>query len=244
MILEYAEGGDLYNWVSKHYNKLNWTYNIKALLDIITGLKEIHNNKMVHRDLHTENILSTTPYLDNSNLMVISDMELCGQVDDTNETNIYGVIPYMAPEILRGNPYTKAADIYSFGMIMYFVATGRQPFANRAHDETLVLDICCEEIRPNIDIQEAPECYIDLMKRCWNSNPDNRPKVNEVFELNELFQDSYILDPNIYEIYEKKEQHYDIEKQFKKADEYKESNFLIIEERRQSETYQQAIYIS
>ncbi|GES93480.1 kinase-like domain-containing protein [Rhizophagus clarus] len=245
MILDYAEGGDLYSWVNKHYDKLNWLYNIKVLLDIIRGLNDIHENKMVHRDLHTGNILSTSTFLNDDNIMVISDMGLCGKVDDINETDIYGVIPYMAPEVLRGNPYTKAADIYSFGMIMYFVATGRQPFANRAHDETLVIDICCEEIRPNINDQGVPECYIDLMKRCWDSNPDNRPKVGEVNELIELFQDSYAPVSDIYGRYEEKEQrHYDIEKQFKKADEYKESNFLILEERRQSETHQQAIYVS
>jgi serine/threonine protein kinase len=82
-------------------------------------------------------------------------------------------MPYVAPEVLRGNPYTQAADIYSFGMIMYYVATGRQPFCNRAHDETLVLDIC-EGIRPEINELEAPKCFIDLMKKCWDSNPKSK----------------------------------------------------------------------
>ncbi|CAB4444235.1 unnamed protein product [Rhizophagus irregularis] len=57
------------------------------------------------------------------------------KIDDINETSIYGVMPYVAPEVLKGNPYTQAADIYSFGMIMYVIATGNQPFANCAHDE-------------------------------------------------------------------------------------------------------------
>ena len=50
-------------------------------------------------------------------------------------------MPYVAPEVLRGKPYTQAADTYSFGMVMYFVATGKQPFADRTHDQYLALDI-------------------------------------------------------------------------------------------------------
>jgi serine/threonine protein kinase len=64
------------------------------------------------------------------------------EVHVVNQSNIYGVIPYIAPEVLKGKPYTQAAVIYSFCMIMYLIATGRQPFANCAHDEILVLNIC------------------------------------------------------------------------------------------------------
>ncbi|CAB5384065.1 unnamed protein product [Rhizophagus irregularis] len=47
--------------------------------------------------------------------MRLKNMGLCGEVDSLDETKIYGVMPYMAPEVLRGKPYTQAADIYSFG---------------------------------------------------------------------------------------------------------------------------------
>ncbi|RGB39973.1 kinase-like domain-containing protein, partial [Rhizophagus diaphanus] len=190
MVLDYAEGGNLYNWVNKYYNKLDWSYNIKALISIIEGLEKVHQENMVHRDFHTGNILLMNTYLDYCISMHISDMGLCGKVDNTDKTKIYGVMPYVAPEVLRGNPYTQAADIYSFGMIMYYVATGRQPFCNCAHDEILVLDIC-KGIRPEINEPEAPKCYIDLMKRCWDSNPNNRPKATEINELIKLFHMSY-----------------------------------------------------
>ena len=88
-------------------------------------------------------------------------------------TKICGVMPYVAPEVLRGKPYTQAADIYSFGMVMYFVATGRQPFDDRAHDQVLALNIC-NGIRPEINEKEAPKFYIDLMKNCWDPDPDKR----------------------------------------------------------------------
>jgi serine/threonine protein kinase len=144
---------------------------------------------MIHRDLHTGNILILPhiEYFANSNLIskiCISDMGLCREVSNisnTDETKIYGVMPYVAPEVLRGQPHTQAADIYSFGMIMYFIATGRQPFANCAHDNILALNIC-NDFRPEINEQENPKRYIELMKKCWNPNPDNRPKAIEIKE--------------------------------------------------------------
>src|SRR5436190_12545191 len=127
-------------------------------------------------------------------------------------------MPYVDPEVLRREPYTQAADIYSFGMIMYFIATGRQPFSNFAHDELLAIDIC-KGIRPaEISEPEAPKCYVDLMKRCWDSNPDKRPKATEICELIDLFHSSYIyneLDFKRYIKSEKEQQHYEIERQFK-----------------------------
>ncbi|RGB22436.1 kinase-like domain-containing protein, partial [Rhizophagus diaphanus] len=100
-------------------------------------------------------------------------------VSNTSEVKTYGVISYLAPEVLRCKAYTQAADIYSFGMIMYFTATGKQPFANCANDHYLTLDIC-NGTRPEINKLEVPKCYTDLMKRCWNTNADNRPNANEI----------------------------------------------------------------
>ena len=59
--------------------------------------------------------------------------------DDNNEN--YGIIPYMAPEIFLGQKYTSASDIYSLGMIMWELMTGRRPFWDRNHDTDLILEI-------------------------------------------------------------------------------------------------------
>ncbi|GES73261.1 kinase-like domain-containing protein [Rhizophagus clarus] len=59
--------------------------------------------------------------------------------------------------------------------------TGRQPFDNSTH-YNLALDIC-NGVRPEISESEAPKLYIDLMKRCWDLNPDNRPNANEIYDL-------------------------------------------------------------
>src|SRR5688572_30582186 len=120
MVFEYAEGGNFNNYLNKNHEKFDWFNGLSVLTDISTSLNRIHQKQMVHCDFHTGNILFM-----NDNLARISDMGLCKKIDDINEKNIYGVMPYVAPEVLKGKPYTQAADIYSFGMIMYVVATGR-----------------------------------------------------------------------------------------------------------------------
>ncbi|POG65991.1 kinase-like domain-containing protein, partial [Rhizophagus irregularis DAOM 181602=DAOM 197198] len=162
-------------------------------------------------------------------------MGLCGEVGNIDKTKIYGVMPYVAPEVLRGKPYTQAADIYSFGMIMYFVATGRQPFGDRAHDHCLALDIC-KGIRPEFNESEAPRCYISLMKKCWDLDKNDRPNIFEVDELITSFYKSY--GGNLFSIENK-----EIEMQFKEAEEYRKANLTSIENY-QINTHPQAIYTS
>ncbi|CAB5367057.1 unnamed protein product [Rhizophagus irregularis] len=207
MVLKYVKVGSFNDWINVNFECFNWQNKLFTLLNIINGLKEIHQNQRVHGDFHAGNILFS-----NSSIVYISDMGLCKDVSNVDKTNIYGVIPYMAPEVLRGKPYTQAADIYSFGMIMYFVATGRQPFVNCAHDKVLALDIC-KGSRPEINEPEAPKCYIELMNKCWNSNPNNRPNVTEVGKSISLLLNSiYVAENNEIEIKLKKQKN--LEKQF------------------------------
>ncbi|UZO04915.1 uncharacterized protein OCT59_025277 [Rhizophagus irregularis] len=117
MVLDYAKGGNFDHWVYKNYRNFNWSYKLTTLWNIIKGLEEIHQKQLVHNDFHTGNILLNVLYVNNlnDNSIYVSDMGLCGKADDVNQNNIYGVMPYVAPEVLKGKPYTQAADIYSFG---------------------------------------------------------------------------------------------------------------------------------
>ncbi|PKC72660.1 hypothetical protein RhiirA1_531052 [Rhizophagus irregularis] len=233
MVLQYAKEGNFNHWMNKNYKYFNWKDKLSALLNIINGLKEIHQKNLVHRDFHTGNILFLN-FIDNfNNCVSISDMGLCGEVGNIDETKIYGVMPYVAPEVLRGNHYTQAADIYSFGMVMYFVATGRQPFGNRAHDYDLALDIC-KGIGPEISEPEAPRCYIDLMKKCWDLDKNNRPDVFGLDKEITSFLVSYTMDLAILG---------EIKIQFEEAEEYRKAN-ISSTENYQIVTHPQAIYTS
>ncbi|CAI2185275.1 3005_t:CDS:2, partial [Funneliformis geosporum] len=106
---------------------------------------------------------------------------LCKPVEhfqSSKNNNIYGILPFVAPEVLRDQPYTLASDIYSFSMIMWEFISGISPFINEAHNFQLSLDICKGK-RPEI-IKNTPQCYINLMKRCWNMDPLKRPTALEI----------------------------------------------------------------
>jgi serine/threonine protein kinase len=227
LVLQYAEGRNFNYWMNKCYKYFDWNNKLRTLYNIIIGLNEIHQKGMVHRDFHTGNILFEYKHVNKYNDTYISDMGLCGEIGSTDRSKIYGVMPYIAPEVLRGKPYTKAADIYSFGMVMYFAATGRQPFADRAHDEFLAIDICYG-IKPKLNELEAPKCYVELMNKCLDLEPDNRPDAIEIENI--IFSYNFSSDGKI-------------KKQFKEAEEYRKANPLSIEII-QSTTHPQAIYTS
>ncbi|EXX71949.1 Tpk1p [Rhizophagus irregularis DAOM 197198w] len=171
MILEYAENGNLRNYLIKN-NKLNWENKISFLNDIAIGLEYIHEKEINHQNLHTGNLL----YMDDIRIC-ITDIGLC-KPDDTNNNNVYGVLPYIAPEILQGQNYTNAADIYSYGIIMYEVISGLPPFYDVCHDENLAIKICNGH-RPRFSIK-VPQLIVQLIKRCLDSNPSNRPTIKEI----------------------------------------------------------------
>ncbi|EXX54880.1 Ste20p [Rhizophagus irregularis DAOM 197198w] len=147
------------------------------LYEIISGLSKIHGEELIHCDFHDGNILKHND--ENKDKIYISDLGLCQPAKSfLKKYDIYGVIPFMAPEVLRGKSYTPASDIYSFSMIMWEFTSGIPPFNNRAHDLQLSLSICKGE-RPGI-IENTPQCYVNLMKKCWNKNPLKRPSTSEV----------------------------------------------------------------
>ncbi|CAB4442367.1 unnamed protein product [Rhizophagus irregularis] len=177
MVLDYAEDGSLRNYLDREYSKLNWDEKIEYMFDIITGLYRIHNKELIHRDLHIGNILKLKYRI------AITDMGLCKPANyialGNAKNNIYGVLSYIAPEILRGqNTYSKAADIYSFGIIMYEIISGLPPYHDISHDENLAINIC-RGLRPRFNAK-VPQLIVHSIKRCLDANPLNRPMAGEI----------------------------------------------------------------
>jgi serine/threonine protein kinase len=171
MVLEYAENGSLRSYLDQ--NALNWEKKIRNIHYIALGLGEIHQKGLIHRDLHINNILM------NETNTCITDMGLCRPANsDASEKTNYGVLPYMAPEILRGKKYTQAADIYSFGIIMYEIISGLPPYYDVAHDAILTISICKGQ-RPEFKIK-VPQLIIDLINRCLDANSSARPTAEEI----------------------------------------------------------------
>jgi len=112
---------------------------------------------------------------------LIGDLGLSQPANSTLSNNeIYGVTPYIAPEVLMGSNFSKASDIYSIGMIIWELTTGCKPFDNIEHDVDLIYKII-DGKRPEIT-DDTPEDFANLMKKCWNSDPNKRPSGKEICE--------------------------------------------------------------
>ncbi|CAB5366226.1 unnamed protein product [Rhizophagus irregularis] len=171
IVMSYAKKGSLRKCLSDII-KFKWQDRLLLLKKIVLGLKVIHESNLTHGDFHDGNIL-----MSDNHVLFIFDLGLCKPISDLQDSDdkIYGVLPYMAPEILRNKPYTPESDIYSFSMIMWEFTSGIPPFKGKAHDHHLILSVC-EGKRPKI-IENTPKCCIDLMKKCWDPSPSNRPTI-------------------------------------------------------------------
>ncbi|CAG8812203.1 28964_t:CDS:2, partial [Gigaspora margarita] len=101
-------------------------------------------------------------------------------------------LPYVAPEILRTEKHTCKADIYSLGIVLYEITTGLSPYHNILHDVNLEIKIC-NGIRPEFP-STMPKLVSQIISRCWDSEPSQRPKVEELND--ELIQLHFTIEEN------------------------------------------------
>ncbi|RIB27925.1 kinase-like domain-containing protein [Gigaspora rosea] len=174
MVLNYAVDGDLKNFLENKKDYFTWKERYSLLCDISLALLKIHERNIIHRDLHPGNILIT------GNSWVISDLGISKFSDDKSKSEIIGVLPYIAPEVLLSFDYTTAVDIYSIGIIMWQIVYNCAPYWNRNHDISLVRDIY-DGLRPP-KISGLHIDYEEMMERCWNTVASNRPSALELFE--------------------------------------------------------------
>jgi serine/threonine protein kinase len=151
--------------------KLSWKDVYRALWFIANGLTQLHSKGLLHRDLHPGNVLIR------EDQYWLSDFGLSGP-PSLSKNQIYGNMPFMAPEVLREGNYTTASDIYAFGMLMWMIAGSSPPFNNYNDELHLQLDII-EGERPK-KLLDIPSEYDKLMKRCWDENPEERPSAQEL----------------------------------------------------------------
>ncbi|RIA87174.1 hypothetical protein C1645_878195 [Glomus cerebriforme] len=181
IVMEYANQGSIRSYLNGRFNTMDWYGKMNILSNIVQGLEYIHSSGYVHYNFHVGNVLRT-----GTGETIITDIgikkpiiKLTSVLRDKEE--IYGVLPYLAPEVLYSKRFTTASDIYSFGIMMNEIISGLPPFNNVAHDNQLASDICMGR-RPEIP-EHIPRLLEDLIKRCWETKPSNRPSAKELKDL-------------------------------------------------------------
>ncbi|UZO25434.1 uncharacterized protein OCT59_017699 [Rhizophagus irregularis] len=188
MVMGYAKDGSLRQHLNNSFKTTKWFEKLDILKTIAKGLEYIHQKGLIHRDFHCGNILKDDDYT------FITDLGLCRPVNVKSSQNeckeLYGVLPYVAPEVLRGKGYTQESDIYGFGIIVYEVCTGLPPYHDIVHDKFLAISIC-QGLRPKSNYK-IPQLILNIIKQCWDADPLKRPKAKKLSSLlHNLWEGSY-----------------------------------------------------
>ncbi|KAG9285724.1 hypothetical protein G9A89_001612 [Geosiphon pyriformis] len=180
IVMEFAEHGDMRKYLSTNFHSTSWSNKLEFASDIAIGLSSIHSSGMVHRDLHSGNILQIR-----ENCVNIGDLGLC------QPTNHEATTTTITTEEKKIFGFTTAGDIYSLGMLLWELSTGKPPFYDCPHNEILIMAILNGQ-RPNITSPLIPPSIRKLIKKCWDANPKNRPTARELtgkfMELNHLYK--------------------------------------------------------
>ncbi|GBC45435.1 uncharacterized protein OCT59_027122 [Rhizophagus irregularis] len=179
LVLEYANEGNLKGYLNKNFASLKWNDKIRMALDITDGLKFLHFKEIIHRDLHSKNIL-----VNNGNL-IIADFGLSkklAEVTTDSVGNRYGVVEYIEPQCFKIINYKKdkKSDIYSLGILLWEISSGHRPFSG--YPQKLLTDHIKDGNREN-PIEGTPLKYQRLYQICWDDDPKLRPDIEEVHEI-------------------------------------------------------------
>lgn len=173
MITEYMELGSLYHLIhlSGQKKKLSWRRKLKMLRDICRGLMCVHRMKIVHRDLKSANCLVNKHWT-----VKICDFGLSRIITDSpmRDSSSAGTPEWMAPELIRNEPFTEKCDIFSLGVIMWELCTLNRPWEG-VLPERVVYAVANEGSR--LEIPEGP--LGRLIADCW-AEPQERPSCEEI----------------------------------------------------------------
>jgi serine/threonine-protein kinase len=155
---------------------------IEILLELCDVLRAAHASGVVHRDLKLDNVfLTDKPFADNRRVKLLDwgVAHVSGE-DDPFRGLIAGTLTYVAPEQIRGDALTGAADVYSLAVLAYHLLCRRPPFA-AANDLALIhLHLRATPPRPSFAWPEIPPALDDLLVRMLSKQPELRPTLTEV----------------------------------------------------------------
>ncbi|GAA0152162.1 non-receptor serine/threonine protein kinase [Lithospermum erythrorhizon] len=174
MITEFMEMGSLYYLIhsSGQKKKISWRKRLKMLRDICRGLMCMHRMKIVHRDLKSANCLVNKHWT-----VKICDFGLSRIMTESpmKDSSSAGTPEWMAPELIRNQPFTDKCDIFSFGVIIWELCTLNRPWEG-VQSHRVVYSVANDGSR--LEIPEGP--LGKLISDCWAEEPNERPSCGEI----------------------------------------------------------------
>ena len=166
--MEYVDGGTLREKLpfAKTDDALN------AAIQIGEALQEAHSKGIVHRDIKADNIMLTSK--GQTKVMDFGLAKLKGAMKLTRTSSTVGTLGYMAPEQIQGGEADHRSDIFSFGVLLFEMLTGKLPFRGE-HEAAMVYSIVNEEPQ-NIAtlVPDLSSIVASLIQRCLEKDPNDR----------------------------------------------------------------------
>ena len=139
-------------------------------LQVASGLEAAHNNGIIHRDVKPQNIIIST-----DGTAKVADFGIARAASaDTINSNVMGSVHYSAPEQSRGGFSDAKSDIYSLGITMYEMLTGRVPFDGDSTVEVALKHLQEEILSPREIIPDLPRAIEQIILKCTQKSPDRR----------------------------------------------------------------------
>ncbi|XP_030535626.1 uncharacterized protein LOC115744540 isoform X1 [Rhodamnia argentea] len=179
-VTEFMVNGSLKQFLQKKDRTIDRRKRLIIAMDAAFGMEYLHGKNIVHFDLKCENLLVNMRDPQRP-ICKIGDLGLSKVKQHTLVSGgVRGTLPWMAPELLSGksNMVTEKIDVYSFGIVMWELLTGEEPYSDM-HCASIIGGIVNNSLRPQIPVWCDPE-WKSLMESCWSSDPSERPSFTDI----------------------------------------------------------------
>ena len=169
IVMELVEGITLKNYIDKK-GKLSIKEATSIAIQVSLGLQSAHNQGIVHRDVKPQNII-----ISKDGKVKLSDFGIAKAINSNTITaNVMGSVHFSSPEQVRGGVADAKSDIYSLGITMYEMVTGRVPFDGDTTVAIAIKHLQEEIIPPSRYTPDIPYSLEQIILKCTQKNPDRR----------------------------------------------------------------------
>ncbi|CAH8387287.1 unnamed protein product [Eruca vesicaria subsp. sativa] len=196
LLYDYLSGGSLDEALHERGEQLDWDSRVNIIIGAAKGLAYLHHDcspRIIHRDIKSSNIL-----LDGNLEARVSDFGLAKLLEDEEShitTIVAGTFGYLAPEYMQSGRATEKTDVYSFGVLVLEVLSGKLPtdtsFIEKGYNVVGWLNFLISENRAREIVDrscqgvetESLDALISIATKCVSSSPDERPTMHRVVQL-------------------------------------------------------------
>lgn len=169
IVMELVEGITLKKYIEKKA-RLSVKEAVSIAIQVSMGIEAAHNNHIIHRDIKPQNII-----ISKEGKVKVTDFGIAkAATSNTITSNVMGSVHYTSPEQARGGYSDEKSDIYSLGVTMFEMLTGRVPFNGETTVAIAIKHIQEEFPSPREYVPEIPVCVEQIVFKCCQKSPDRR----------------------------------------------------------------------